>query len=58
MKSRQFVQVGLGTRTRQREFLTEGEIDTLLTAAGNSRNPGRDPCTHAASKSTLSTHRA
>jgi len=27
---------------RQREYLTEGEIDSLLAAAGNSRNPGRD----------------
>jgi len=27
---------------RQREYLTEGEIDSLLGAAGNSRNPGRD----------------
>jgi hypothetical protein len=24
---------------RQREYLTEGEIDTLLATAGNSRNP-------------------
>ena len=27
---------------RQREYLTEGEIDKLLTTAGNSRNPVRD----------------
>jgi type 1 fimbriae regulatory protein FimB/type 1 fimbriae regulatory protein FimE len=27
---------------RQREYLTEGEIDSLLAAAGNSRNPTRD----------------
>jgi type 1 fimbriae regulatory protein FimB/type 1 fimbriae regulatory protein FimE len=27
---------------RQREYLTEGEIDSLLTTAGNSRNPTRD----------------
>ena len=27
---------------RQREYLTEGEIDKLLTAAGDSRNPVRD----------------
>ena len=27
---------------RQREYLTEGEIDTLLVTAGNSRNPVRD----------------
>ena len=27
---------------RQREYLTEGEIDKLMAAAGNSRNPGRD----------------
>ncbi len=27
---------------RQREYLTEGEIDSLLATAGNSRNPVRD----------------
>jgi type 1 fimbriae regulatory protein FimB/type 1 fimbriae regulatory protein FimE len=27
---------------RQREYLTEGEIDSLLATAGNSRNPIRD----------------
>jgi type 1 fimbriae regulatory protein FimB/type 1 fimbriae regulatory protein FimE len=27
---------------RQREYLTEAEIEKLLTAAGDSRNPGRD----------------
>jgi integrase len=27
---------------RQREYLTEGEIGTLLDTAGNSRNPTRD----------------
>ena len=27
---------------RQREYLTEGEIDSLLAVAGNSRNPIRD----------------
>ena len=27
---------------RQREYLTEAEIDRLLAAAGNSRNPVRD----------------
>jgi type 1 fimbriae regulatory protein FimB/type 1 fimbriae regulatory protein FimE len=27
---------------RQREYLTEAEIDKLVTAAGESRNPGRD----------------
>jgi type 1 fimbriae regulatory protein FimB/type 1 fimbriae regulatory protein FimE len=27
---------------RKREYLTEAEIDVLLTAAGNSRNPTRD----------------
>jgi type 1 fimbriae regulatory protein FimB/type 1 fimbriae regulatory protein FimE len=27
---------------RQREYLTESEVDKLLAAAGDSRNPGRD----------------
>jgi integrase len=27
---------------RQREYMTEGEIDSLLATAGNSRNPVRD----------------
>jgi integrase len=27
---------------RQREYLTEAEVDKLIAAAGNSRNPGRD----------------
>src|SRR5262245_1826572 len=27
---------------RQREYLTEGEIDSLLATGGNSRNPTRD----------------
>jgi hypothetical protein len=27
---------------RQREYLTEAEIDKLMAAAGESRNPGRD----------------
>ena len=27
---------------RQREYLTEGEIDSLLATSGNSRNPVRD----------------
>jgi type 1 fimbriae regulatory protein FimB/type 1 fimbriae regulatory protein FimE len=27
---------------RQREYLTEAEIDKLVAAAGESRNPGRD----------------
>ena len=27
---------------RQREYLTEAEIDKLLAATGDSRNPGRD----------------
>src|SRR6516165_11938064 len=27
---------------RQREYLTEAEIDRLVAAAGESRNPGRD----------------
>ena len=30
------------TDYRQREYLTEGEIDSLITAAGNGRNPVRD----------------
>src|SRR5262249_46035939 len=30
------------TDYRQREYLTEGEIDSLMAAAGNGRNPGRD----------------
>ena len=30
------------TDYRQREYLTEGEIDCLLATAGNSRNPVRD----------------
>jgi type 1 fimbriae regulatory protein FimB/type 1 fimbriae regulatory protein FimE len=30
------------TDYRQREYLTEKEIDKLLAAAGDSRNPGRD----------------
>ena len=30
------------TDYRQREYLTEGEIDSLLAVAGNSRNPVRD----------------
>jgi type 1 fimbriae regulatory protein FimB/type 1 fimbriae regulatory protein FimE len=33
---------GKNTDYRQREYLTEGEIDSLLAAAGNSRNPIRD----------------
>ena len=27
---------------RQREYLTEAEVDKLVTAAGDSRNPARD----------------
>ena len=30
------------TYYRQREYLTEGEIDSLMATAGNSRNPVRD----------------
>jgi hypothetical protein len=30
------------TDYRQREYLTEAEIDKLMAAAGESRNPGRD----------------
>src|SRR5215471_8704604 len=30
------------TDYRQREYLTEGEIDSLVAAAGNGRNPVRD----------------
>ena len=33
---------GKNAEYRQREYLTEGEIDSLLATAGNSRNPVRD----------------
>jgi integrase len=42
LKSRQFAAVGKNADYRQREYLTEGEIDRLLATAGNSRNPVRD----------------
>src|SRR6516162_5437950 len=33
---------GKNAEYRKREYLTEPEVEKLLTAAGDSRNPGRD----------------